>query len=167
MFGSNSIRTACGPSRSGDCTTSTCAPRWPGRDGAQCRQPRTVAVSGRRDLPAGLGNARLPPRELMMHGPYAARAALRNAIAGGVSRCAAIDPGRPDVLTARWVLMPPFGFLPRGKHCFTWRRGRQPGLIDFPDRERALTCRCIGRGTEAATAGAASSIHSIPCDGPA
>ena len=87
--------------------------------------------------------------ELMMHAPYAERAVLRGAIAGDVARCAAIDPGHPDVLAARWVLMPPFGAFAEQEALLRSNAAEGRDSVDFLT-ERAYFLECVGRSAEAA-----------------
>jgi TolB-like protein len=87
--------------------------------------------------------------ELLMHCPYAQRAALRRTIEADIARAEELDPGHPDALAARWVLMPPYGAL-----------GAQEAMLgsnvaasnrDFVDflTERAYFLECAGRNAAA------------------
>ena len=87
--------------------------------------------------------------ELMMHSPYAERAALRGAIDGDVARCAALDPGHPDVLAARWVVMPPFGAFAAQEAMLQSNAAEGLDSVDFLT-ERAYFLECVGRSAEAA-----------------
>jgi len=87
--------------------------------------------------------------ELLMHSPYADRPAIKGSIEGDIARCAAIDPGHPDVLAARWVLMPPFGSLAAQEAMLNSNAVTNRDYVDFLTA-RAYFLECVGRSAEAA-----------------
>jgi TolB-like protein len=87
--------------------------------------------------------------ELMMHCPHDQRDAARQAVEAELAHCDALDPGHPDALAARWVMMPPFGSLGAQDAMLqsSARTGRES--VDFLT-ERAYFLECAGRSEAAA-----------------
>ena len=86
--------------------------------------------------------------ELMMHSPYERRAALSAEVEREITTCEALDPGHPDVLAARWELMPPFGSLGAQEAMLNSNAITNPDFVDFLT-VRAYFLECAGRSTDA------------------
>ncbi len=87
--------------------------------------------------------------ELLMHSPYGNRAALRAEIEADLVRAEELDPGHPDALAARWVLMPPFGALAAQEAMLNSNVASSRDYVDFLT-ERAYFLECAGRSAAAA-----------------
>jgi TolB-like protein len=87
--------------------------------------------------------------ELLMHSPYGQRAAIRAEIEADLARAAELDPGHPDALAARWVLMPPFGALAAQETMLNSNGATGREFVDFLT-ERAYFLECAGRSEAAA-----------------
>lgn len=99
----------------------------------------------------GAGWATLAYRraELMMHCPYDRRAAIKHEIEAELTRCAELDPGHPDALAARWMMMPPFGSLGAQAAMLNSPIVTNRDFVDFLTA-RAYFLECVGRSAEAA-----------------
>jgi adenylate cyclase len=86
--------------------------------------------------------------ELMMHCPYDQRGAMRAAIEREIARCEALDPGHPDMLAARWVLMPPFGSLAAQEAMLNSNAVTNRDYVDFLTA-RAYFQECVGHNAAA------------------
>lgn len=86
--------------------------------------------------------------ELMMHCPYDRRAAMRAAVEREIARCEGLDPGHPDMLAARWVLMPPFGSLTAQEALLKSNALTNRDFVDFLTA-RAYFQECVGHNAEA------------------
>jgi hypothetical protein len=87
--------------------------------------------------------------ELLMHSPYDRRAAMRREIEAEIARSEELDPGHPDALAARWVLMPPFGALTAQEAMLNSNVASNREFVDFLT-ERAYFLECAGRNAAAA-----------------
>ena len=87
--------------------------------------------------------------ELMMHAPYGQRAALAAEIECDIAACEALDPGHPDVLAARWELMPPFGSFAAQEAMLNSNAITNPDFVDYLT-VRAYFLECVGRSEDAA-----------------
>ncbi|MFM5895359.1 MAG: winged helix-turn-helix domain-containing protein, partial [Novosphingobium sp.] len=88
--------------------------------------------------------------ELMMHAPYGERAALAAEIERDIAACEALDPGHPDVLAARWELLPPFGSFAEQEAMLNSNAFTNPDFVDFLT-VRAYFLECVGRSHDAAS----------------
>lgn len=86
--------------------------------------------------------------EWMMHCPYGDRAAMRAAIERDIARSEELDPGHPDALAARWVLMPPFGSHAAQEAMLNSNAVINRDFVDFLTA-RAYFLECAGRSREA------------------
>jgi TolB-like protein len=87
--------------------------------------------------------------ELLMHSPYENRAELRAEIEADLARSAELDPGHPDALAARWVLLPPFGALGAQEAMLKSNGATGREFVDLLT-ERAYFLECAGRSEAAA-----------------
>ena len=87
--------------------------------------------------------------ELMMHSPYAARAAIRAAIESEIARAEELDPGHPDAVAARWEMLPPFGSLAAQEEMLGSAVVSSRESVDFLTT-RAYFLECTGRSEAAA-----------------
>jgi TolB-like protein len=88
--------------------------------------------------------------ELMMHAPYDQRAVLAAEIERDIAACEALDPGHPDVLAARWELLPPFGSFAEQEAMLNSNAFTNPDFVDFLT-VRAYFLECVGRSHDAAS----------------
>lgn len=86
--------------------------------------------------------------ELMMHSPYERRAELAAEIEREIAACEALDPGHPDVLAARWEMIPPFGSLGAQEAMLNSNAITNPDFVDFLT-VRAYFLECAGRSSDA------------------
>ena len=86
--------------------------------------------------------------ELMMHSPYERRAVLAAEIEREIAACEALDPGHPDVLAARWEMIPPFGSLGAQEAMLNSNAITNPDFVDFLT-VRAYFLECAGRSSDA------------------
>lgn len=86
--------------------------------------------------------------ELMMHCPYDQRGARRATIEQEIARCEGLDPGHPDMLAARWVLMPPFGSLAAQEALLQSNAVTNRDYVDFLTA-RAYFQECVGHNAAA------------------
>lgn len=99
--------------------------------------------------------------ELMMHCSYDRRAALQLEVEREIARCDELDPGHPDALAARWVLMPPFGSLATQEAMLNSNAVTNRDFVDFLTA-RAYFLECVGRSEDAsAQAGRAARLDSL------
>ena len=113
------------------------------------------------DFAAGWGTLAYRRAELMMHSPYQDRPALRAIVKRDIARCHAIDPGYPDALAAKWVVMPPFGSFQEQDTALSSNGVADRDYVDFLTA-RAYFLECVGRGHEAAElAGQAMALDAL------
>jgi TolB-like protein len=86
--------------------------------------------------------------ELMMHCPYDQRETMRSTIEQEIARCEGLDPGHPDMLAARWVLMPPFGSLAAQEALLKSNAVTNRDYVDFLTA-RAYFQECVGHSAAA------------------
>ncbi len=86
--------------------------------------------------------------ELLMHCPYERRAALRSEIGRDIARCDALDPGHPDAMAAKWMLMPPFGSLLGQQAILNSNTIANRDFVDFLT-SRAYFLEGVGRSNDA------------------
>jgi hypothetical protein len=86
---------------------------------------------------------------------------MRREIEAEIARSEERDPGHPDALAARWVLMPPFGALPAQEAMLNSNVVANREFVDFLT-ERAYFLECAGRNAAAAAeAGRAAQLDPL------
>lgn len=87
--------------------------------------------------------------ELMMHCPYDRRSEFRRKIDAELKRCDELDPGHPDALAARWMMIPPFGSHAVQEAMLNSNATTSFDSVDLLT-DRAYFLECVGRSEAAA-----------------